>query len=124
MKNDDLDDWINTYILAQESSESIHENHPHFWAIERFIDSPNEAPEECWEAILGVLNREPSQKVIAVLAAGPLEDLIEAHGAEYIERVEYEARKNPRFRHLLGGVWESGTPEIWKRVEQARVKAW
>jgi len=124
MSPEELQNWVNTYIQAEESDETIHENHPLFWAIERFIDAPYEAPEECWAAILEVLNKEPSQKVIGVLAAGPLEDLIEAHGPEYIERIEREAKNNPKFRYLLGGVWESSTSEVWDRIEEARGAAW
>jgi len=124
MNPEKLQNWVNAYIQAGESDETIHENHPLFWAIERFVDFPDEAPEECWSAILEVLGQEPSQKVISVLAAGPLEDLIELHGPEYIERIESEAKNNPRFRYLLGGVWESSTPEVWSRIEQARDEAW
>jgi hypothetical protein len=35
-----------------------------------------------------------------------------------IERVETEARSNPLFAKLLGGVWQNEMPDhIWRRVQ-------
>ncbi len=53
-----------------------------------------------------------------MLAAGPLEDLIEYHGPDFIGRIEDEARRSAIFRELLGEVWESSTPEVWGRIEK------
>lgn len=41
-------------------------------------------------------------------------------GELFIERIEQEARVNPDFRRMLQGVWKSGIPEIWSRLEVAR----
>jgi hypothetical protein len=66
-----------------------------------------------------------SDRAFAVLAAGPLEDLLAYHGSEFIDRVETEARRNPRFRDLLGGVWRNTiTDDIWARVEKIRGPGW
>ncbi|MBV6836809.1 hypothetical protein KWH01_05840 [Xanthomonas campestris pv. merremiae] len=80
--------------------------------------------EESWATILAILAKNPPDSVIGVLAAGPLEDLIQDSGLHYIDRIELEARRNPAFRQLLGGVWRSGTPEVWARVEAARGATW
>jgi hypothetical protein len=78
-------------------------------------------PEIAWEAILEILVRNPSDEDLSLLAAGPLEDLIASHGAQFIDRVEQQALVNPKFADLLGGVWQQGMPaEIWSRVEKAR----
>jgi hypothetical protein len=69
--------------------------------------------EDCWVAILEILSRGPPDKGIGILAAGPLENLIEASGPEFIDRIEREARHSGAFRHLLRGVRESSTPEVW-----------
>jgi hypothetical protein len=87
------------------------------------LDEITEA-EEVWAAILEVLAREPSSTVIQNLAAGPLEDLLEYWGPVFIDRVEVEARRNPSFRHLLGGVWQCSTPEVWQRIQKVRGAAW
>jgi hypothetical protein len=79
--------------------------------------------EDRWNAILKILSLNPPQSVIGVFAAGPLEDLIADHGAEFIDRVELEARRSPAFRYLLGGVWpRGGSEEIFSRLEKARGK--
>ncbi|WP_460198921.1 DUF6869 domain-containing protein [Xanthomonas campestris pv. passiflorae] len=63
------------------------------------MDAPGS--EESWAAILAILAKNPPSSVIGVLAAGPLEDLIQDSGLRYIERIELEARRNPGFRHYL-----------------------
>lgn len=76
-------------------------------------------PEAVWGAILAIAEKTSNETVLGALAAGPLEDLIENHGATWIDRLEAEAKSNPRFKDLL--VWRSGTPEVWSRIEKARV---
>lgn len=77
-----------------------------------------EHPEHAWQGILATLADERSKPHLAVLAAGPLEDLLSYHGPAFIERVEQEAAKNPAFASLLGGVWQfEMTDEIWARVQ-------
>jgi hypothetical protein len=120
----DLDAWADAYIQAAQSPEKIDVDHPLWWAIEKFFDIEADQPEIVWAAILSIIDKTSNDRVIGNLAAGPLEELIGNHGPAWIDRIENEARRNPKFRHLLGGVWQSSTPEIWARVEKARVKAW
>lgn len=93
--------------------------HPLWWAIDDFMIDHKPA-EDCWRAILEILKRAPPGEVLAVLAAGPLEDLINYHGPEFIDRIEVQARSDRAFRELLGGVWMSSTAEVWARLEKAR----
>jgi hypothetical protein len=89
------------------------------------FDVVQDAPEVAWLAILQILACELTEDQIAVLAAGPLEDLLAQHGSQFIERIEREAQRTPRFNHLLGGVWRHEMPvEIWERVQKARRKVW
>ena len=125
MSDDDIEAWVSAYIAFQEADDSS-SNHPQWWAAVRFMQAIGDPQrmEECWIAILGILSREPPQPVIGVLAAGPLEDLVHHAGPQFIDRIELEARRNPAFRHLLGGVWESPNQAIWQRVESARGASW
>lgn len=79
-------------------------------------------------AILNALRNtkaDPEHPTFRDLAAGALEDLLSEHGDELIETVEAEARRNPQFNLLLGGVWQGGmSPEIWCRIQAARLKVW
>jgi len=82
---------------------------------------PNADPEMAWEAILRIIKLELSEGQIATLAAGPVESLLSWQGPQFIDRIETEARRNPFFRNLLGGVWRQDMPDaIWSRVEAAR----
>lgn len=76
-------------------------------------------PEHAWQCILATVAEARSQPYLGVLAAGPMEDLLGLHGSAFIERVELEARKNPKFAWMLGGVWQCQmTDEIWNRVQR------
>jgi hypothetical protein len=88
-------------------------------------DASTEEPETAWQAILEILKHELTDEQRSLLAAGPLEDLLAWHGATFINRVEEEAKLNPRFNHLLGGVWRREMPKaIWERIESARKEVW
>lgn len=115
----ELDTWAVAYIEGVQDPTRFKEGHPLWWALERFMDSDTDA-EDIWLAVLHILARSPPDEVLAVLAAGPLEDLVHENGDAFIDRIELRARQDPAFRQLLNGVWESGTPEVWLRVEQAR----
>ena len=95
------------------------------WAFDAASDLPREAPNLALDFVLETLTKKPTAYQLRVLAAGPLEDVISNHGSEIIERVEIEARRNPQFRYLLGGVWQNATPEdIWKRVLAVAPERW
>jgi hypothetical protein len=89
------------------------------------FDTVSDSPEVAWVAVLQILGRDLTDDQTALLAAGPLEELIVMHGPQFIERIETEARHNPKFNYLLGGVWKSSSlPEIWSRIEKARKEVW
>ena len=95
-----------------------------FEGEQTMYDAVHDSPEVAWVAILEMLERKLSDEDIASLAAGPLESLLAMHGQKFIERVEQQAQRNPRFNHLLGGVWNPGEPDIWQRVQKARKEVW
>ena len=126
MTRNEIEVWATAYIQAQQDPDILKGNHPLWWAAANFMlpVSSSATPDDCWQAIIEVLARNPPDKVVGMLAAGPLEDLIEYHGAEFIDRIETESRRSASFHHLLGGVWESSTPEVWARVQKARGDHW
>ena len=82
-------------------------------------------PDKALSVIVGVLAMDERDEVIWVLAAGPLEHFLAHSGVEYIDIIEELARRSPRFNKLLGGVWKNSIkPEVWKRVEAARLEVW
>jgi hypothetical protein len=88
-------------------------------------DAVHDSPEVAWPAILEILKRGVTDEHLSLLAAGPLEDLLASHGAQFIERVEQEAACSPSFNRLLGGVWQNQmSQDIWSRVQKARGDVW
>ena len=69
------------------------------WANEELMELVWDDPERAWPIILAILERDPPIWILPVLAAGPLEDLLRAHGPRFIDRVEQEALANERFRY-------------------------
>ena len=83
--------------------------------------APFADPEAVWKAILRIMRHKLTEDQIALLAAGPVEDLLALYGGQFIERMEAEAKRDPSFAHVLGGVWQRDMPlEIWRRIEAAR----
>ena len=83
------------------------------WAVDDLV---NRDPDNGWRITCILINRAPSDSTLAVVAAGPLEDLLQKHGPAIIDRVEEESRKNDRLRLALSGVWgiDPGNP-IYER---------
>lgn len=89
------------------------------------FDACTDEPEIVWLAILEIVGRDLTVEQKSLLAAGPLETLLAWHGIDFIERIEIEAKKNAKFKYLLGGVWKQEMPsEIWDRILKARKNAW
>src|SRR5690606_29755394 len=105
-------EWARGYIRAYEAPDPTLGKDQLSPYVLGLMPGSEHDPEDMWRVILAVLSQKPSDGVIEVLAAGPLEDLIKDQGAKFIERIENEARADPAFRNLLGGVWKSGTPDI------------
>lgn len=107
------------WVKDKWASSSAGPDEPPMTVFERVDELKYEDPETLWDVIRLALDASQDEtEVIEVLAAGPLEDLLVHHGAEFIERVEQEARRNPRFAHLLGGVWQSSmADDLWRPVQ-------
>jgi hypothetical protein len=97
----------------------LKENDVNFWAWEEFDRLTRSEPEEAWSAILAVIAATDDEYTLGMLAAGPFEDLIDAHGQAFVTRIEQKAIEDSRFRSVLQGVWRSSTPEVWERIERA-----
>jgi hypothetical protein len=108
------DAWVRTMTADIGSPEETDNS----WAFDIVFDMTHDDPEPGWAMILEILRRDHGVAVMEVLSAGPLESLLANHGPAFIERVEIEARRNPEFAKLLGGVWKSRmTDEVWARVQ-------
>lgn len=68
--------------------------------------------------IVFALERVRSAQMLAVHAAGPMENVLANFGPEIIDAVEDMARRSAKFRLLLSGVWGANRikAEIWRRI--------
>lgn len=91
------------------------------WVDEALALAVTHDPDYALEIILGINQSDLPNHKRAILAAGPLEDLIAYQGVVTIDRIEEEAKRDPSFASLLGGVWQSATiDDVWKRIEACR----
>jgi hypothetical protein len=52
------------------------------------------------------------------IAAGPLEELLNHHGPRFIDRIEAEAERDPKFLRAVAGVWlRPRHGETWDRIQ-------
>jgi uncharacterized protein DUF6869 len=88
------------------------------WASTRVSELSRTDPTAALDVILEIQRRSPPARVLANLAAGPLEDLLVYKGPEVIDQIETLAEVEPAFRSLLAGVWRNRIREdIWNRVQ-------
>jgi hypothetical protein len=90
------------------------------WNIsdDRMTEFVDDAPMEALRLILAIHTQDQSVAVMQTLSAGPIEELLTKHGPAMIGVVEIEARKDPSFAKLLGGVWRNRmTEEVWARLQ-------
>jgi hypothetical protein len=89
------------------------------WELTRLIESRSD-PDQALSVILGIMALDSKDEEIDLLGAGPLEDFLNHSGPEYIDVIERLAAKNPRFKTVLKGAWQTAEmdPAVWKRVER------
>jgi hypothetical protein len=108
-------DWIR-YTVADKNSQ---EQFDTAWASSIRIDMVCEGRfEDLWRLIVTIHSLDQSTKVMRLLSAGPIEDLLANDGVNFISRVEAKAKSDPSFATILGGVWKrTMSDEIWSRLQ-------
>jgi hypothetical protein len=93
----------------------------HFWAYEAVEDLLGTDPERMWSLVLEMLKSTAEPLYRAYVAAGPLEDLLAQHGAQFIERAEALATSERWFLDSLRSIYLQGRmPEAVRvRIERA-----
>lgn len=126
MNDIELSRVVDAWIKYEEAEDGSPEREENWWAVEQTMDWWLEGdPESLWQFVLIAYKREMSNKARAILAAGPIEDLLAHFGPAYIDRVEQLAREDSQFNWLLGGVWRNSmTDDVWQRVQHIRKEVW
>jgi hypothetical protein len=114
-----IDVWLERHVLISEKKIKATSDEG-FWAWEAINELVFNSPEEAWLVILELIRLAPSERILADIAAGPLEDLIRNHTDAIIDRVEQEARRDPKFRLCLTGVWYGNdlSQDVRARIEK------
>lgn len=110
------------YLRAGDGEEPAPDGHPDAWTIAVYDDLTRDHPALGLVATIAALAACETPEDVAVVAAGPLEDLIAGHGATLIDEIEARAARSPRFAYALTGVWPQGKAGtlLWARIEAAR----
>ena len=112
----DLTDAEIVHLWLDESRNRRKEND----GIIALADLSFHAPERLWAVALEILEllNDDEELLIASIGAGPIEDLLNRNGADYIDRIVERARQNRRFRVAASCVWPSRIdPAIWQRLQ-------
>lgn len=76
-----------------------------WWASGALQDLCASDPEAAWPILLRMVSLAENDELLETIGAGPLEDLLQAHGPALVTRVEAEAPTNPKLRKALANVW-------------------
>jgi hypothetical protein len=93
-----------------------------WWAVETWFSPEWWSDEErVRSGLIDLIERAPSDDVLAVVAAGPLEVFV-TDDESRLHWIERQADTSPRFRQALAGVWVFGgevSDETFVRLERA-----
>jgi hypothetical protein len=75
-------------------------------------------PEMAWSIMKIMWKLDSSEKILANIAARPLEDILVYHGVKVIDRIEKTARNDLIFKKMLGIVWQNAIlDDVWNCVK-------
>jgi hypothetical protein len=89
-----------------------------FCAFEEMDRLVRENPQVAWAVTKLAVEQAPTDKVLAYIAAGPLEDLLKRNGPEIIDELERLARTEDHMRFAVCCVWIDQKFPVSSRVHQ------
>ena len=98
----------------------IHRRDEDFWAWKQVHDIVNGPDaERAYTLVLALVAAAPDERLEHV-GAGAVEDMVEKHGPVLIDRIEAQARRDPRFTDALASIWlviDDIDPDILGRLQ-------
>lgn len=117
----DISSLAEAWIALERAKKGSEAEKVYEWAFTEEWRIIQKAPEYGWQLIATIFANDPADTVTGMLAAGPLEDLLAAHGPDFIDRIEEKARYDRRFAVMLGGVYRNAMDDaVWQRVVALR----
>ena len=108
--------------LSEFREEDAEADRHGFWACEAVDVQVRKEPEMAWSMILRLIELSSDDRILANVAAGPLEDLLGLQAYTFIDRVEQQARQDAKFRRCLSAVW--GWSSIPEDVQVRMRRTW
>ncbi len=107
--------WLDYHHLPRREAEARNL----FSAWEELNALVCDQPEAAWQIIERLWSLDQTDRMLALIAAGPLEDLLCRHGADFIERIEQLAVQDSVIRKMLGAVWGQNrmAEDVWQRLK-------
>ena len=97
----------------------------HSWAERKLSELARVDPNLCLDLIMAILGRDKTDRVVANLAAGALEEMMSENGEKMFDRVAKLSTENADFKKLLGGVWQGDMSDtFWNRFQKLANKRW
>jgi hypothetical protein len=94
-----------------------------FWSWNGLSALCRNDPDEAWRLIVQLVDGSPSDAELGTIGLNPLTELLIAHGARVIDRIETEAARSRRFRLCLAPVYQNEdaadiAEDVWARIEK------
>ena len=101
------DEIVELYCAWCEAEEAQVSDTPLARAWEAMADLADDNPERAWALLLRVIALASLEgEALCSAGADCLENLIRVHGPRFIDRIEQEARRDPKLRRALACVWQ------------------
>jgi len=112
-----VNDWIRFQYKMEDATSQKKEDEIEEYDMDFMDKIIHKTPKLALSIIVKILEKDTERRFLPVLAAGELEDLLSIHGEEIIDLIEDLAKKNPKFKKLLGGVWQGDmSDKFYKRI--------
>ena len=73
--------------------------------VSQVLGLPHDEPEDCWRLIQFASELPLTEDQLGLLGAGILEDLMDYHGSDFLDRVELAAKESPAMQTVVDAVW-------------------
>src|SRR5262245_39599754 len=115
---DEADHIAAAWILFQYATDQDKAAGTNMQVLERLGDLIANEPHDAWQVIEAIRRMDGGDFILSNLAAGPVENLLVAHGSEFIGMLEASTPADSQLRKLLGAVWQNAMPDdIWRRLQ-------
>ena len=118
-----MDKLISTYFKNYNRLIDGKSQEDTIWASEKIDLLVRELPLEGLDIVIQLINESENDKILAFVAAGPLEDLLSFNGDKILENLIEIADNNEKVQYALTGVWldeneDKFYPLWWKLMQR------